>query len=185
MREVVSQLIKHIKQLAVGKNQLICSSIKRNIPHLCRDFTPPRQLDPGAVPAPLQPADPLDPSSSGIGQPALIAGLRRSPSHRQPIASGSTTDLGMSSGSNAGGTHISQQYNGTLQQPNAAGPSSSEQRQSTGQIPLYSDPNFPPAWPLLTDTAGPVTYGDVKVEGEWGAEDDTELGALRQVAICF
>lgn len=60
---------------------------------------------------------------------------------------------------------------------------------SSSQIPLYSDPNFPPAWPLLPDTAGPVTYGDVPGVGDtsrtatgngmWGLNDDSELGALR------
>lgn len=48
-----------------------------------------------------------------------------------------------------------------------------------GQIPLYSDANFPPSWPLLTDSSGPVNYGETKPDGEWGKEDDTELGALR------
>ncbi|CAD6581228.1 MAG: hypothetical protein TREMPRED_002944 [Tremellales sp. Tagirdzhanova-0007] len=60
------------------------------------------------------------------------------------------------------------------------------------QLPasLYSDPGFPPAWPLLPDSAGPVTYGGVTEEisdlageesmrnGAWGRTDDSELGAL-------
>ncbi|ORY24987.1 hypothetical protein BCR39DRAFT_545491 [Naematelia encephala] len=63
---------------------------------------------------------------------------------------------------------------------------------STSQLPtsLYSDPNFPPAWPLLPDTEGPVTYGDGSglqrdvnngtnpLGNGWGGSDDTELGAL-------
>ncbi|KAK1924921.1 hypothetical protein DB88DRAFT_525546 [Papiliotrema laurentii] len=54
---------------------------------------------------------------------------------------------------------------------------------------LYSDPNFPPAWPLLPDAAGPVTFGDGSGSNDgrtlgaggmeaWRQGDDTELGAL-------
>lgn len=52
---------------------------------------------------------------------------------------------------------------------------------------LYADPNFPPAWPLLPDTEGPVTFGDgggpsdvrrPEAGGNWATGDDTELGAL-------
>jgi hypothetical protein len=61
------------------------------------------------------------------------------------------------------------------------------------QLPasLYADANFPPSWPLLPDTSGPVTYGDGdgvdmaregSGSGTWGAAgEDTELGALTYV----
>ena len=58
----------------------------------------------------------------------------------------------------------------------------------TNRLPtsLYSDPNFPPSWPLLPDTEGPVTFGDGGGPSdvrrpEWSTGDDTELGALTWV----
>jgi len=83
-------------------------------------------------------------------------------------------------------------------EPSTASPVQSDlpvQPKTPAQLPssLYSDPNFPPAWPLLPDTAGPVTYGDgiggeseaIKDggmgNGAWGANDESELGAL----TCF
>ncbi|KAI9637874.1 uncharacterized protein MKK02DRAFT_23232 [Dioszegia hungarica] len=124
---------KRVKK-AVGKacvycrrSHMVCEGgrpcercIKRNIPHLCRDFTPPRQLEPPHGPQP----------------PQSQAQVRSEPDSSTASGSAST------------------------------------------QMPLYSDANFPPSWPLLTDDGGQAGYGEVKGDGEWGKEDDTELGAL-------
>jgi hypothetical protein len=74
-----------------------------------------------------------------------------------------------------------------LSQPNNVDPARTQLPTS-----LYADPNFPPAWPLLPDTSGPVAYGDLNGvdmgregsgSGTWGmAGEDTELGALTWVA---
>jgi hypothetical protein len=69
------------------------------------------------------------------------------------------------------------------------------QIQTKTQLPpsLYSDPNFPPAWPLLSDTPGNnTTYVDGTVSdgmsrdpsfagNSWGLDDETELGALSYI----
>lgn len=70
--------------------------------------------------------------------------------------------------------------------------SSFSQSQSGGQqtqnrLPtsLYSDPNFPPSWPLLPDSEGPVSFDDGggssdlgRLNNFWNTGDDSELGAL-------
>jgi len=113
---------------------LMCS-IKRDISHLCRDASPPKDLPP------------KDPSPSV----SLSGGRKDWPEEYQDIK-----------------PIIPQQA-------------------STSQLPpqLYSDPNFPPSWPLLPDTStntgatfvdGTVGNG-VKGNG-WGMNDESELGAL-------
>lgn len=74
-------------------------------------------------------------------------------------------------------------------------PTTSSTSTSTSQLPpqLYSDPNFPPAWPLLPDTDQNTgaTFVDGTVgnglglskgganDGQgWGMSDESELGAL-------
>jgi len=72
--------------------------------------------------------------------------------------------------------------------------------QNQNQLPpqLYSDPNFPPSWPLLPDTTTNTgatfvdgTVGNMRndgsgsgsgsgqgIQGAWGLNDESELGAL-------
>jgi hypothetical protein len=123
--------------LCLTKEGLI-GSIKRDISHLCRDASPPKDLPP------------KDPSPSI----SLAGGRKDWPEEYQDIK-----------------PIIPQQA-------------------STSQLPpqLYSDPNFPPSWPLLPDTStntgatfvdGTVGNG-VKGNG-WGMNDESELGALSYV----
>lgn len=74
-------------------------------------------------------------------------------------------------------------------------PGSPSRRLSHLPPSLYSDPNFPPSWPLLPDSApAPAeTYVDgtggqalnrpAGRTGPWATSDDTELGALSSVVI--
>lgn len=152
------------------------NSIKRDIPHLCRDFSPPRQTDPQA-------------SSSSE---------HHHHSHGHNHHHHSDTD-GVGSGGGGSSSQLPNMSSFTLDQsfnPHPPHHQNQNQNQNQGQgsssslsidpsqinssLPLYSDPNFPPAWPLLPDTAGPVTYGDVsRGDGGWGGEDQSELGTLR------
>ncbi|RSH93990.1 hypothetical protein EHS25_006643 [Saitozyma podzolica] len=125
--------------------------VKRDIAHLCRDFSPPHSSKPHSAEHSIEP------------DPTAAAG-----SSTRPPAQPRISDVSISSNSGV---------NTTI-----------NPLDSSSQIPLYSDPNFPPAWPLLPDTAGPVTYGDVPGVGDtsrtatgngmWGLNDDSELGAL-------
>lgn len=129
-------------------------SIKRDIAHLCRDFTPP----PHSHPPRSSTTEPEQPAAPAQALPQTIP----------------ATALNFDASSSQIPTNVNGLQNGF--------------NNPASQIPLYSDPNFPPAWPLLPDTAGPVTYGDVGGSNEmtregsmqnWGMADDSELGALR------
>ncbi|ORX33425.1 hypothetical protein BD324DRAFT_639734 [Kockovaella imperatae] len=73
-------------------------------------------------------------------------------------------------------------------QPPADTPSQQSEPVTSLPNTLYSDPNFPPAWPLLPDTAGPVSFGtqangntvEKTSSGPYSARNDdmTEFGAL-------
>lgn len=134
------------------------ASIKRDIAHLCRDFTPPPHSHPHR-------------SSTTEPEPSASAPAQTLP---QSIPAAALNFDASSSQASSGINGLQNGFNNPA-----------------SQIPLYSDPNFPPAWPLLPDTAGPVTYGDVGGSNEmtregsmqnWGMADDSELGALRSVS---
>jgi len=142
---IVIWSVKVVDHVNDGKSFALCRtreglrcSIKRDISHLCRDASPPKDLPP------------KDPSPSI----SLSGGRKDWPEEYQDIK-----------------PIIPQQA-------------------STSQLPpqLYSDPNFPPSWPLLPDTStntgatfvdGTVGNG-VKGNG-WGMNDESELGALSYV----
>lgn len=122
-------------------------SIKRDISHLCRDASPPKETIP--------PPEDVKPDINSRPPPQ-----NHNRSHTQP----------------------------------------GRQSSSSSQLPpqLYSDPNFPPSWPLLPDTSNNTgatfvdgTIGNgmgVKGNGTgnengmgWGTNDESELGALSYV----
>ena len=119
-------------------------SIKRDISHLCRDASPPKDLPPK--------------------EPSPSVSLRK--------------DWG----------EEYQDIKPIIPQQQQQQQASSSQSQLPPQ--LYSDPNFPPSWPLLPDTStntgatfvdGTVGNG-VKGNGMgWGMNDESELGALSYV----
>nr|XP_018263674.1 transcriptional regulatory protein [Kwoniella dejecticola CBS 10117]OBR85832.1 transcriptional regulatory protein [Kwoniella dejecticola CBS 10117] len=130
--------------------------IKREIPHLCRDFTPPPHAPP------------------------------HSHSHQSETSQ-------------------------MTESPQASGAESSSTTQQQSEIPqqlaMYSDPNFPPTWPLLSSASNPMQFNSapaqlnqtvsqatppIKLEPDmtgngtmappsWGtSNDDSELAALNK-----
>lgn len=134
------------------------SSIKRDISHLCRDASPHTVRGKHTE----EPED-LPPQQSQQDIKPII-----------PLTSSSSSS-----------SHTHSQ--------------SHSQSQSHNHLPpqLYGDPNFPPAWPLLpgSDTNTGATFVDGTVgnglgmpkgsgEGDsWGANDESELGALSYVLL--
>ncbi|WVQ69934.1 uncharacterized protein L199_008157 [Kwoniella botswanensis] len=102
--------------------------IKREIPHLCRDFTPP----------------PHHPTHSHSHQ-SEASQMTESPSQVSGAESSSANTVQPSAQPSAQPTLIP-----TLPQQN--------QQQQQQQIPMYTDPNFPPSWPLLPNTSNQMQF---------------------------
>ena len=138
------------------KRTRLIHSIKRDISHLCRDFSPPRrQTTPADGPSHAGPST-ADPSSSSSAGPSVLVGSNFS-----------------LDGMNNPTTQLQRSYSGSL--------TSIDPSQLNANVPLYSDPNFAPAWPLLPDAQGGMGLGEGP-DG-WVGDDQTELGALRCVSL--